>query len=80
MWWGLLILPYLVGWLMAIWGPDNPRWFSLLGIVVGLRYLALAGIILSRQTEGGWAILVVIAATGIVTVAGCIYRLYSQTA
>jgi hypothetical protein len=65
---------------MAIWGPDNPRWFSLLGIVVGLRYLALAGIILSRQTEGGWAILVVIAATGIVTVAGCIYRLYSQTA
>lgn len=75
-WWGLLILPYLVGWLMAIWGPDNPRWFSLLGIVVGLRYLALAGIILSRQAEGGWAILVVIAATGIATVAGCIYRLW----
>ena len=42
MWWGLLILPYLVGWLMAICGPGNPRWFSLLGIAVGLWYLALA--------------------------------------
>ena len=60
---------------MALWGPENPRWFSLLGIAVGLWYLALAGIILTRQGQGSWALLVVIAAIGIVAIAGCIYRL-----
>lgn len=75
MWWGLLILPFSVGWLMALWGPENPRWFSLLGIAVGLWYLALAGIILTRQGQGSWALLVVIAAIGIVAIAGCICRL-----
>ena len=25
MWWGLLLLPYLIGWPMAITGPGNPR-------------------------------------------------------
>ncbi|NLY01179.1 MAG: hypothetical protein GXY83_34235 [Rhodopirellula sp.] len=78
MWWGVLILPYWVGWLMAICGPGNPRWFSLLGIVVGLWYLALSGIILTRQGQGDWAILVVIAATGVVALAGCLYRLVKQ--
>ena len=26
MWWGVLILPYLIGWNMGIWGPGSPRW------------------------------------------------------
>ena len=25
MWWGVLILPYLIGWSMGIWGPGSPR-------------------------------------------------------
>ena len=80
MWWGLLILPYLFGWLMAIWGPENPRWFSWLGIGVGLWYLVLSENILTRpspaqQAQGGIAILVVLAALGILAMAGCIYRL-----
>src|SRR5512136_2858761 len=41
MWWGVLILPYLIGWSMSIWGPGSPRWLLLLGIVVGLWYLAI---------------------------------------
>lgn len=75
MWWGLLILPYVVGWLMALWGPGNPRWFSLPGMAIGLWYLAMAGIILTRQGQGSWALVVVIATIGIVAIAGCIYRL-----
>jgi hypothetical protein len=23
-WWGVLVLPYLIGWSMGIWGPDSP--------------------------------------------------------
>ena len=80
MWWGLLILPYLAGWLMAICGPGNPRWFSLLGVAVGLWYLAMAGMIVARrglaqQGQEGWTVLVVVAAMSIVVLAGCIYRL-----
>ena len=25
MWWGVLILPYLIGWSMGIWGPGSPH-------------------------------------------------------
>jgi len=80
MWWGLLILPYLVGWVMVMWGPGNPRWFSLLGIGDGLWYLAMPGVILvrpglARQGQGDSTILVVMATIGIAVLAGCIYRL-----
>lgn len=36
MWWGLLVLPYLIGWLMGICGPGTSRWVQGLGIVVGV--------------------------------------------
>jgi hypothetical protein len=60
---------------MAICGPGNPRWFSLLGIAVGLWYLALVGIIVRRPGPGTWALPVLIAAIGVVVLAGCLYRL-----
>lgn len=41
MWWGVLILPYLIGWCMGVVGPGSPRWLLMLGIVVGLWYLAI---------------------------------------
>jgi len=75
MWWGLLILPYLIGWNMAVWGPGAPRWLLWLGIGVGLWYQALAGLILMGQGLGAWGFVLVIATIGIVALAGCIYRL-----
>src|ERR1035437_10443182 len=41
MWWGVLILPYLIGWSVGIWGPGSPRWLLPLGVVVGLWYVTL---------------------------------------
>ena len=41
MWWGVLILPYLIGWSLGIWGPGSPRWMAWLGIPVGLWYLTI---------------------------------------
>ena len=78
MWWGLLILPYLIGWNMGIWGPGTPRWLLWLGIAVGLWYQVMAGLILKGKGLGEWGLGVVIATIGIVTLAGCIYRLTRQ--
>jgi hypothetical protein len=46
-WWSVLLLPYLFGWLMGIWGPGSPRWVQLAGIMVGVWYLTMAAIILA---------------------------------
>jgi hypothetical protein len=80
MWWGLLILPYLVGWNMGIWGPGSPRWLLWLGIADGLCYQALAVTILKRGGLGDWGLVVILAAIGIVALAGCIYRLWRMKA
>ena len=84
MWWGLLILPYLIGWSMGIWGPGAARWVPALGIVVGLWYLALPTMILvqSKMHPRGPvfpSILLVIALIGLATIGGCIYRLRRQS-
>ncbi len=75
MWWGLLLLPYLIGWPMAIVGPGNPRWFLCLGIGVGLWYLALCSKVLSGDTS----LAILLAAIGLATLGGCIIRLVSAT-
>jgi hypothetical protein len=78
MWWLLLVLPYLVGWSMGIWGPGSPRWLLLLGILVGLWYLNILAMILrhSGGQRGLTQIMpgLVIAALGLTTIAGCISR------
>ncbi len=76
MWWGVLIFPYLIGWSMGIWGPDSPRWVLWLGIVVALWYLTILAMALkgSRGTIPNAASFV-LAATGVLTIGGCIYRL-----
>lgn len=85
MWWRVLILPYLIGWSMSVWGPGNPRWFLALGIVVGLWYLALCGIVLSHPSKtDSTALVIVLGAIGLITIAGCLVRLavafrHSQT-
>lgn len=79
MWWGVLILPYLIGWSMGIWGPGSPRWLLWLGIGVGLWYQAILAIVLARAglQHGGPAI--VVAMLGVLTIVGCIIRLRNRT-
>jgi hypothetical protein len=71
-WWGLLMLPYLIGWSMDMWGPGSPRWLVLLGVAVGLWYLNLMFL-----AKGGVGIICGI--VGVLTIAGCIYRLIART-
>ena len=78
MWWGLLILPYLIGWSLGIWGPGSLRWMTWLGIPVGLWYLRIFTMALRGGAHAGvrWTgPFMVIATLGLVTIGGCIYRL-----
>jgi hypothetical protein len=79
MWWGVLILPYLIGWSMGIWGPRSPHWLLFLGIGVGLWYLALLAIILNHSAgqPGGKSVLpgIFIGTIGALTIGGCVNRL-----
>ena len=81
MWWGLLIVPYPIGWSMGIWGPGSPRWVLWAGIVVGIWYLVILGMILKYLTEldESSATGFLLAAIGILTISGCIYRLRKRT-
>jgi hypothetical protein len=78
-WWGALILPYLVGWWLGIWGPGSPRWMQWLGILVGCWYLVAVPLILttrSPEPDGVQpSVLIALAAFGALTIAGCVYRL-----
>ena len=79
MWWGSLVLPYLIGWSMGIWGPGSPRWVLALGVVVGVFYLAITPLVLTRghgQIQG--VIATVIATLGLLTIVGCIVRWKKQ--
>lgn len=81
MWWALFFLPYPIGWSMGIWGPDSPRWVLWSGIVVGIWYILMMFLVIKmshRWTETSVEAVIIggfIAAIGIVTIAGCIYRL-----
>ena len=75
-WWGMLILPYLIGWSMGIWGPGSPRWMLWLGISVGLWYLAILVMVLKGSARpGGTMPSIAIATIGVLTIGGCISRL-----
>ena len=80
MWWGLLYLPYPIGWSMAMWGPDSPRWVLWSGIVLGGWFVVmmLLAIKMSANFDEPASVLAFvgfIAVIGIVTIAGCIHRL-----
>jgi len=84
MWWGVLTLPYLIGWSMGIWGPRSPHWLLLLGIAVGLWYLAILVMILNHpgRQHGTMSVLpgIVIGSIGILTIGGCLSRLRKRIA
>jgi hypothetical protein len=78
MWWSVLLLPYLAGWMLATWGRGSPRWFSWLAMAVGLWYLAILAMIVLRgpaRHGPGLAAPLVLAAVGLVTIAGSAVRL-----
>jgi len=76
MWWGVLILPYLIGWSMGIWGPGAPRWLLVSGIGVSLWYLVIVAKVLRHsKPDSGLVVVIVIALTSLLTIAGCIGRL-----
>lgn len=86
MWWSLLCVPYLVGWSIGIWAPALPRWMSWPGIAMGLFYVWLAGLIVFRKLahpeasrQMFYAVAVGIGLTGLLTIAGCIYKLIKRT-
>ena len=78
-WWALLILPYLIGWSIDVWGPGTPRWISLAGIVIGAWYLAiLAPMLHETDNPAGSQSIVpatLLAVIGIGTIVGCTVRL-----
>jgi hypothetical protein len=84
MWWGVLVLPYLAGWSMGIWGPKSPRWVLVLGIVVSLWYLTIAGKVLhhpgGERKTGSASAGIVIGTTGVLTIGGCITALIIRRA
>ena len=82
-WWALLLLPYPIGWSMGIWGPGSPRWVLWSGIVVGIWYLFLP-ILMNMLRGSDWLnefgiVGFLLAAMGILTISGCIYRLRKRT-
>ena len=82
MWWGVLILPYLIGWCMGILGPGSPRWMLVLGIGVGLWYLAILSMVFKnwgRQSgDMGITPIIAIGTIGMLTIVGCISRLRTR--
>jgi hypothetical protein len=75
MWWGLLILPYLIGWSMGVWGRASPRWMLWLGIVVGVWYLTIFLNVAGRNAGMPQAPVLVLAGVGVLTILGCVSRL-----
>jgi hypothetical protein len=80
LWWALLIVPYPIGWSMGIWGPGSPRWVLWSGIAVGIWYLVILGIVLKKtaQLDESSSTGFLLAAIGVLTIGGCIYRLRNR--
>ena len=81
MWWGVLLLPYPAGWIMAVWGPGLPRWLSWLALAVGAWYLAIPAIMFVRGPQRQVSELaLILGALGVLTIAGAVVRLRKSPA
>lgn len=77
-WWMILILPYPAGLIMGICGPGFGRWQQWSGIGIGMLVLFIAGFALAGPgpaESGSNTGFIVLAALGLLIIAGCIYRL-----
>jgi hypothetical protein len=77
-WWGLLLVPYVVGWPKGILGRDSPRWLTWGGIVIGAWFVAMPFMMLARSVQQRPPSLVPVMGIGLlgaVTIAGAVFRL-----
>ncbi len=80
MWWGVLVLPYLIGWSMGIWGPGSARWLLWMGIGVSLWYVAIFVMSLTHGRLQYAGAMIAFATLGVLTIGGCVNRLLHPVA
>jgi len=76
--WIVLGLPLLAGWSLSFWGRGAPRWMHWLGLLAGGWYLALPLLVIRQSRTHPhiqWSALAALAACGLATLAGCVWRL-----
>jgi len=85
-WWGLLVLPYPIGWSMGIWGPGAPRWMLWSGIGVSLWQLTMLATVVGEQVTQPAVTrpifgspMIVLACIGLLTIFGCVRALRKRT-
>jgi len=78
-WWGVLILPYLIGWTMSVWGPASPGWVLWFGMANGLWYMTILAMAMKGLGDSSLITnnlsALVLGLIGLITIVGCIYRL-----
>lgn len=79
-WWGLLILPYLIGLPLALGGPGSPPWLLWAGIGIGAWYLAIPLTITIRPGAALGRALLVLATAGLLIIGECTRRLLALRA
>jgi hypothetical protein len=47
--WGLLLVPYPVGWVMGVLARDNPRWLTWGAMAIGSWFVAIPFLVLARS-------------------------------
>jgi hypothetical protein len=83
LWWGLLVLPYLAGWLLGIGGPGVPRWVQGSALVIGAWYVVLPAIVLlgsSGRPQKYPEILAGLGGFGLAILGTCLWRLWRRRA
>lgn len=82
MWWGLLVMPYLVGLSASLWGRGSPRWVLAAGIPLSLFYLSIpfVGLVTKRPIRPNAELgpIIVIGAVGLLTLVACALRLFKR--
>lgn len=76
--WAFLGLPLIAAWTLSFWGHGAPRWMTWLGLLAGAWYLALPLLAATKTRTNPhilWSVLAAIGACGLVTLAGCVWRL-----
>ena len=76
MWWGTPILLYLGGWSWSVWAAGTPRWVPWFGFLVSLFYLVIPLLALRAGRTQFIAVLVVVGTTGLLTLLGCLRRIW----
>lgn len=77
--WAWLVLPYPLGWAGSFWSRGAPRWYTQLGLVSGLWYMAICYLGVTRPLPRGaftHSAVIALGVLGLLTAAGCAWRLW----